>query len=140
MTPALPPAATAGEPAFSMQAMRGVRRLLLVFTPSVQDPAFLRQKELLDEAADGLAQRDVTVVEVVGVDLGSAGGATISPDETARLRSDWSAALHVLTVVLVGKDGMEKLRANQPVSDGPLFALIDSLPMRQAETANARGN
>lgn len=36
-------------------------------------------------------------------------------------------------VVLVGKDGTEKYRSNEPVSTKVLFALIDQMPMRQSE-------
>ena len=38
-----------------------------------------------------------------------------------------------LTVVLVGKDGLEKGRWNRPVDVDEIFALIDTMPMRQRE-------
>lgn len=104
----------------------GAKRLLLIFAPSVQDPGFLRQKELLDDARDGLAARDILVVEVVGADLAAAGGQTVAAEEAARLRARWRAEPDVLTVVLAGADGTEKLRANQPISAGPLFAVLDA--------------
>jgi hypothetical protein len=37
------------------------------------------------------------------------------------------------TVVLIGKDGSEKFRSHEPVGPAQLFALIDAMPMRQAE-------
>jgi hypothetical protein len=37
--------------------------------------------------------------------------------------------------VLVGKDGTAKLRASEPVSDGELFAIVDSMPVRAGSPA-----
>jgi len=37
-------------------------------------------------------------------------------------------------VVLIGKDGGEKLRSAQPITAERLFATIDAMPMRQSET------
>lgn len=135
-------AAGAGEraaprPTVALSRDDGSSRLLLIFTPSVQDPGFRRQKELLDEAGDGLAQRDVLVVEVIGADLVSAGGHTVAAEEAPRLRARWHADADVFTVVLASRDGTEKLRANQPMSGGPLFAVIDGSPAGPAVPANS---
>ena len=100
----------------------------------------MRQKELLDEAGDGLAQRGVLVVEVVGGNLVTAGGQTVAAEEAGRLRAHWRAGPDVLTVVLAGQDGTEQLRANQPMSAGPLFAVIDSLPARSQGSDSRPGN
>ena len=35
---------------------------------------------------------------------------------------------------LIGKDGTVKLKVSEPVSNGELFAIIDSMPMRAAES------
>lgn len=40
------------------------------------------------------------------------------------------------TIVLVGKDGGEKYRSQQVTTAAVLFALIDAMPMRQAEMRN----
>jgi hypothetical protein len=37
------------------------------------------------------------------------------------------------SVVLIGKDGKEKLRRTTPLSSKGLFAVVDAMPMRQAE-------
>jgi hypothetical protein len=44
------------------------------------------------------------------------------------------------TVLLIGKDGSEKYRANRPIEIKRLFALIDSMPMRKAEMKNKVDN
>lgn len=37
------------------------------------------------------------------------------------------------SVALIGKDGGEKLRRTTPLAPAELFALVDAMPMRQAE-------
>lgn len=129
-----------GRRALAFRAEDTGRRLLLIFAPSVQDPGFRRQKELLDDAGDGLAFRDVLVVEVIGSQLVAAGGHTVAPEEAGRLRARWRAAPDVLTVVLASADGTERLRANQPMSAGPLIATIDGQASGRDAPDHAPGN
>ena len=42
------------------------------------------------------------------------------------------------TLLLIGKDGGEKLRSTKPVKTEAIFKLIDSMPMRQAEMSNKK--
>ena len=49
------------------------------------------------------------------------------------LRKEFRIVPHQLTVVLIGKDGGEKFRSNDPVTIEKLDALIDAMPMRQQE-------
>jgi hypothetical protein len=49
------------------------------------------------------------------------------------LRDRLSARVGKFTVVLIGKDGGEKLRRSDEVDLGEIFSLIDSMPMRQRE-------
>ncbi len=44
------------------------------------------------------------------------------------------------TVILVGKDGSEKLRSQNLLTTEKLFALIDSMPMRRGEMRNQEKN
>lgn len=108
------------ESAFDLEAARWNLRPVLVFSPSGEHPDFLRQEELLAIDADGLAERDVRVVRVLG-------------DSDAALRARYRAPMEAFTVILIGKDGGEKLRSGEPVTTGELFALIDTMPMRQQE-------
>lgn len=108
------------ESAFDLEEARWNLRPVLVFSPSGEYPDFLRQEELLAIDADGLAERDVRVVRVLG-------------DSDAALRARYRAPMEAFTVILIGKDGGEKLRSGEPVTTGELFALIDTMPMRQQE-------
>ncbi len=57
----------------------------------------------------------------------------MSPDEQAAARRRFHVRPNDFTVILIGKDGGEKLRSHQPVSLDILRSTIDAMPMRQEE-------
>lgn len=101
----------AGSPEESALAT-APRRVLELRVPSVRDAIFERQAALVLPHWRGLIERDLDVITLEG-----------------------SAAFEVR---LIGKDGGEKLRSATPVTMTAVFALIDSMPMRQAEMERAR--
>ena len=105
---------------------RWERRVLVVAAPDAGDADLRVQRTLLAEDPQGLAERDVLVVEVTGdgADRGLDAGA---------LRSDLGLPNDTFAVRLVGKDGGVKLRADAPVPLAELYDLIDAMPMRQDE-------
>ncbi len=129
MTIALPAAA---DP---LQAYTWENRLLLIFTPTPDDPGYLRQQRDLDQARPGLAERDLVVLRLqpgaeARVD-GRAAGFMSAP-----IYRDYAIDPARFAVVLVGKDGSPKLIRDAAVSSQTLFDLIDSMPMRQWEMQN----
>ena len=81
-------------------------RVVVIDTPSRQSADYLRQSAALEAASAGLRERDVIIV---------------------------TQAAKNFRVRLVGKDGGVKFTGNTPVDPASLFALIDAMPMRQAE-------
>jgi len=60
-------------------------------------------------------------------------------DATAEsMRSQFDIRPGQFTVILIGKDGEEKLRSMGQVSMEELFSLIDAMPMRQSEIRERR--
>ena len=82
-------------------------RVLLISAPSAKDDAYRTQAALLLPAWAGLIERDFIV----------------------QTRLD----AKTFSVVLIGKDGGEKLRRPTPLAPDELFALVDVMPMRRAE-------
>ena len=114
-----------------LAAHRWRHRLLLIFTGN--DPTPLgEQMYLLDADPGALAERDLKLFQIL-----PEGGRT--PDErplTASQAIDLRRRYQVgpgFTVVLIGKDGTEKLRRTAPLSPDELFDTIDAMPMRQRE-------
>lgn len=136
-TPGKTPGCQSNHPPthFSMDTYRWDRRPLLLFAPDARDPAYRTQKDLLDPAASALAERDIAMIEIIG-DHASADGVGIAVSDAAAVRNHYQAAAGSFTIILVGKDGTEKLRSDSPLDPKQLMELIDSMPMRQQESGN----
>lgn len=107
-------------------------RPVVVFAPSADDRRLVRQTALLTEAARSLRDRDMAVYLVADGTVRAIRGPQLGADATA-LRSHYRAGQGHFTVILVGKDGGEKFRAERVVEPDELFALIDTMPMRRRE-------
>ena len=102
---------------------RGKRRLLLVFAASAQDTRLKQQQTWISENAAGFRDRDMVALVLTGFDT-SAG---------KTLRANYGLEKDAFGVVLIGKDGGEKFRSNEPSKMEGLFSLIDAMPMRRQE-------
>ncbi len=60
-------------------------------------------------------------------------GRAISPDESRRLLSQYAIGENAFSVLLIGKDGGEKLRVNEVPDLQGVYAVIDGMPMRSRE-------
>lgn len=101
----------------SLRPYLGENRILLVFGPA-DEPRRVQQREILETDAAGLEERHLVVLH---------------PTEGGRLAERFEVGPSDFAVILIGKDGGEKLRRHQPVALAELFALIDSMPMRRRE-------
>lgn len=108
------------------------RRLLLVFAPVKPHPNLVVQRQRLKEAADGLKEREITVIEVVQ-DTVFIGGTPSIEFNAKQLRKEYGVSIVEFTAVLIGKDGEEKLRRTEAVTVDELFETVDAMPMRQQE-------
>lgn len=82
-------------------------RRLLISAPGPEHPAYREQAAGLLPAWRGLIERDF----IIETRFGPA----------------------AFSVVLIGRDGGEKLRQSTPLAAADLFAVVDAMPMRQAE-------
>ncbi|MBB6428947.1 DUF4174 domain-containing protein [Algisphaera agarilytica] len=111
-------------------------RPLLVFATSVEEPALLEQRELLAAHREGLNERDMVVIELVGDDL-TVDGQPRTADTHALRKRYGVPTSRAFAVLLVGKDTGVKLRSDRPVTAEGVFGLIDSMPMRRQEMREA---
>lgn len=113
-------------------------RVILVFTPSVQDPLFQAQQKIFEEKAPGLRDRDVVILTLVRGEGISSTETSLSPQLISRLYQQFGVSKTDFTIILRGKDGGEKLRRTSEVlSSEELFSVIDAMPMRQREMREA---
>ncbi len=113
-------------------------RPLLIFFPSPagsgsEDPRLQQQLKLLppgDESNTELKDRQV-VLYLLPLDMPF--DDRLSPQQAAQARKRFHIAPADFTVILLGKDGDEKLRSSKPVPWAQIRDLIDSMPLRQQE-------
>jgi len=128
-------AATSGyalEAGRLMPSLTWEKRVLLVFAPDEQDAGLRWQNAMLEAIADGLVERDLTVIRVFSDDRVSVDGYIHSQSALSFYRR-FDVNRDEFRVILVGKDGGVKLDRSVAVSGDELFALIDSMPMRRYE-------
>ena len=114
-------------------------RLLLVFAPSEDDTRYRSLEKELREQEDAIVERDLLVFRILEGGESRLGDSPIDDDSSALLRDRLAARTGQFTVVLIGKDGGEKLRRSDEVELEAIFSLIDSMPMRQREMRERRG-
>ncbi|WP_372886180.1 DUF4174 domain-containing protein [Shimia sp.] len=110
--------------AATLDDFRWLKRPVVVFADSPNDPRFRQQIDLLEGDPDALAERDVVVL------------LDASPAAASALRS--SLRPRGFMLVLVGKDGVVYLRKPQPWTVRELSRSIDKLPLRQQEVEDRR--
>jgi hypothetical protein len=108
-------------------------RLLLVFAQSPAEAAYREQQHSLVTRRHDLAERDLLVFALFDEAQGEGDGAPISPAWTYQLRQRFGLSESRFAVIVVGKDGGQKLRSGQPVPVGDILGMVDSIPMRQEE-------
>jgi hypothetical protein len=123
----------------TLLAMRGCYRPLLVFAPSLDYPQLIEEFNELKAHAPELKSRSVLYVPIVpeGHNQPIPGSkvptARLSEDELAAMRHRFKVEQADFLVILIGKDGNEKLSNKTPVPADQLERLIDSMPMHKNE-------
>lgn len=112
---------------------RWEQRVILVFAPTPEHPRATRQTNLLTEAAAEVTERDLVLYQLYPKKGISPDGLTIRTEEVGEWFQQFRIEKNEFTFILIGKDGGEKLRSNEVVKLEDLWALIDGMPMRQAE-------
>jgi glycerate kinase len=129
---------TQGTGEIDLNAYLWRNRLLLVFAPSEDHTRYRDLIRELRDKEEKVIDRDLLVFHVLERGESRLDNSSIDGKTAARLRKRFSAKLDELTVVLVGKDGGEKLRRGNEVDMAEFFSLIDSMPMRQREMRERR--
>ena len=138
---ALAPALSLAQDAPTLASLKDQKRVLLIFAPSDRSPDFKHQFDLLSKRATDLQQRDLVLIPVVITVEQPTDADTLrvqhppvaSQAQQVDLRHRFHVAPDQFTVVLIGKDGGEKLRQHTPIPIEKLDATIDAMPMRQDE-------
>lgn len=94
------------------------KRLLLVFGIENNEQLVKEQSDILEKEKAGIQERDLEIIVIKNGDA---------------LYKKYKVQPGEFTVILIGNDKDEKLRTHELLLPEKLFAIIDGMPMRQAE-------
>ena len=95
------------------------KRQLLVFAASENNSLLKEQQNILSAGLNGLKERDVEVKYFYA--------------QQAKAEFKKRNITAPFTIILVGKDGGDKLKSLKPLSLQNVYDTIDAMPMRQSE-------
>ncbi len=108
-------------------------RLILIFGPDDADANYREQAAAFAGREAEIADRDLLIGHFAATGAGDFAGQQVAPAASAALRRQLDVPDGAFQMLLIGKDGGVKLRADRPLSAERVFATIDSMPMRQRE-------
>jgi hypothetical protein len=108
-------------------------RPLLLFAPSDRDPRLVDTVQRIQASRCDVVDRDMVIGVVVNEGVSSLDGQAVGADQARRLMKQYAVDENAFTVVLVGKDGGEKMRVNDVPDLRTIYAVIDGMPMRSRE-------
>ena len=115
------------------------RRPLLLFAPAESDPRLVETVRRIEASRCDFADRDMVLGRVVTDSTSTLDGDVVDAEQAQRLRSAFGVGANGFSVVLIGKDGGEKLRVNDVPDLAAIYAVIDGMPMRGSEMSSDPG-
>ena len=127
------PCANAIAQAFAMDAFLWKHRPLIIFAPAADAPGPKSLRAAAGQAIADFQGRDMVLIEVYEDDTAALDGRALPAGTAADLRQRYGVSEEETTMILVGKDGGDKLRTSEIVDLEQIFSLIDTMPMRRQE-------
>jgi hypothetical protein len=119
--------------AVDLQPYRWNNRLILIFAPAEKDSTYLAVRERIRELRDELDDRDIVLFHLFEDGESHVQDSPIRSGGADSLRRKYQIQPGALTLVLIGKDGGEKMRQRDRADFNAIFSRIDAMPMRQRE-------
>jgi hypothetical protein len=125
----------------TLSALVDRNRVLLVFAPDALDRRFGEQMDSFAHHAADFTSRDLVLIPIVpdsGLPSASPILRELRPplvhdDEKITFRKRFHIQPGGFAVILLGKDGGEKLRTTTPITMARINRTIDAMPMRKEE-------
>ncbi|MBX4918135.1 DUF4174 domain-containing protein [Rhizobium bangladeshense] len=127
---------SAYAPIESLAAFQWRNRVFVIFADRDNSRAARQENQLLADR-QGLGERDLVVLKISGAGVRPLFGAADGLDGEAIRRDLEALEIGEFAAFLIGKDGTVKLKVSEPITNGELFAIIDSMPQRAVETLRA---
>jgi hypothetical protein len=111
------------------------RRPLLLFAPTERDPRLVETMRRIEASRCDFAERDIVLGRIVIDGTSTLDGHVVDTNQAQRLVSKFGISTDSFSVVLIGKDGDEKLRVADVPDLQAIYDVIDGMPMRARETS-----
>lgn len=118
---------------FDLTQFQWKNRLLLLFAPNRNHPAFEALHQTLITQQAELSDRDVVVFEILESGTSNMDKADLDPQTARFLREKFKVRQGDFSVILIGKDGGIKMSNKNLTQLEEIFGLIDTMPMRREE-------
>ena len=118
---------------FSLGAVRWQHRVLVLSAKQQDHPALREQLSAVEASRAQFDDRDLLLVVLLEDAQSTAGGRPLTSSEAEQLRAEVGIPVTSFALRLVGKDVGVKLARGKPVPMEEIYALIDTMPMRQSE-------
>jgi len=109
------------------------RRPLLLFAPAESDPRLVETMRRIEASRCDFVDRDMVLGRIVTEGTSTLDGQFVDTNQAQRLMSGFGIGMDSFSVVLIGKDGGEKLRVANVPDPQAIYAVIDGMPMRARE-------
>lgn len=129
------------SPQQTLNTLRDRNRVLLIFAPTALDLRYGRQLGAFEHHEAELGARDLVLIPLIQQPgppnaspvLHNLRPPLVQADEQITFRRRFHIAPNDFAVILIGKDGTEKLRASSPITLARLTRTIDAMPGRKEE-------
>ncbi len=117
-----------------LSSYRWENRLILLFYPSDTSEGLQYMLKEIEADKAEIADRDLVIFQLVEEGNSRVGNRVLGAKEAQEIRSRYRIKSGQATLILIGKDGGEKLRQEDSAIDlKVLYPLIDGMPMRRQE-------
>jgi NADH dehydrogenase [ubiquinone] 1 alpha subcomplex assembly factor 1 len=120
---------------FALERYRWKQRVLIVGAPDRGDAELVRLQNDMAATREEFADRDMVLVTLLDSGVSMAGERRLTEPEAAAARTALGIKGGSFALRLIGKDGSVKLSQESPAALAEIYALIDTMPMRQSEVA-----
>ena len=125
--------AYSAEAPFTLSQYQWKRRVLVVSAPTDDDRNLIQQREELALTAEEFASRDMALVTLLDDAVSTAEDRELTTEEATKARAALALQPGSFALRLIGKDGSIKLSGESATPMTEIYALIDTMPMRQRE-------
>lgn len=123
---------------FNLARYRWKNRLLLLFSPSKNDKAYIKQIRDIRENEAEIKDRDLIIFRFFKNSDGYFDNEVIPFEDVKRAYREFQMNEDQFSILLIGKDGGVKMNAQHYMQTDDIFNIIDQMPMRQDEMRKKR--